>query len=102
MKPKSVIGRMQYRRQVGNTLAGRKDLIVVKGMKYSAEESHAKDLQDSELNKDVGFPCLHYSVSEGAGTLKVEILKKVSGDYRVGIRTIDDTANSGEDYEEID
>ncbi len=72
---------MQYRRQVGDALSGRKDLVVVKGMKYSAEEKHAKDLKQNELNKNVGFPCLHYSVSEGAGALKVEIKKKIKGDY---------------------
>lgn len=71
-------------------------------MKYSAEEKHAKELKAAELNKSVGFPCLHYSVSEGAGVLKVEIVKKLSGSYKVGVRTVDDTANAGEDYEEID
>lgn len=102
MTPQSVISRMQYRRQVGNQLSGRKDLIVVKGMKYMNEEAYAKELKSSELNKNCGFPCLHYSVSEGAGTLKVEVVKKCSGSLRVGVKTVDDTANAGEDYKEIE
>ena len=101
-KPASVIPRMKYRRKVGDALSGRKDLVVVKGMVYSAEERMAKDLKDHMLNKEVGFKCLHYSVTEGAGTLKVDIVKRVSGEYSVGVRTVDDTANAGEDYKAID
>jgi hypothetical protein len=32
--------------------------------------------QDHELNPDIGFKCLHYSVTESAGKIKVIIMKK--------------------------
>jgi len=77
MTPSSVIGRMKYQRKIGNAITGKKDLVVVKGLKYTAEEKMAKDLDTKHLNKEIGFPCLHYSVSEGAGVLKVEIVNQV-------------------------
>lgn len=102
MTPSSVVGRMKYRRKIGNALTGKKDLVVVKGLKYTAEEKMAKDMETKDLNPDVGFPCLHYSVSEGAGVLKVEIIKKNTKSMKLGIRTLDDTATGEEDYEKID
>lgn len=62
----------------------------------------AKDLKDHQLNREVGFKCLHYSVTEGAGTLKVDIVKRSKDELKVGVRTIDDTANAGEDYKAVD
>ena len=101
-KPASVVPRIQYRLQVGNALTGKKDLVVYKGMVYSAEEKMAKDMKGLHRNKHVGFKCLHYSVTEGAGTLKVEILHHSKEAFSCGIRTKDDTANAGEDYEAVD
>jgi hypothetical protein len=34
LAPKSILPRIQYRKQFGNALAGRKDIVVVKGMKH--------------------------------------------------------------------
>ncbi len=41
-------------------------------------------------------------MTEGAGTLKVDILHHDKEEFSCGIRTVDDTANAGEDYEAVD
>lgn len=56
-----------------------------------------------EENPKVAFKCLHYSVTESAGTVKITILKKEKGvQQRVGVRTIEGTAKNERDYDEID
>ena len=102
IEPKSVIGRMKYRRIIGNALSGRKPFVVVKGMKKQVENQHVGDLKKSELNPYVGFKCLHYSVTEGAGFLEVTIYKKTPDALEIGVRTLDDTACAPDDYHSID
>ena len=48
------------------------------------------------------FPCLHYSVSEGAGMLRVKIQNKSGNKFSVGVRTVDAEATSPKDYIAID
>ena len=102
IEPKSVIGRMKYRRVVGNQLSGRKPFVVVKGMKKQTENEFATTLKKADLNPYVGFKCLHYSVTEGAGYLNVMIYKKTQDTLEIGVRTIDDTAVAPDDYHHID
>jgi hypothetical protein len=98
-----VVGRIQYRKQFGDALAGRKDIVVIKGMKHQQEEVLAIDKHElHELNPNIGFKCLHYSVTESAGKLKVIIAKKKDEQMTVGVRTKDDTALEGEDYRKVD
>lgn len=102
MEPKSVIGRMKYRRVIGNHLSGRKPFVVVKGMKKQMENMQVGNLKKSELNPYVGFKCLHYSVTEGAGYLEVTVHKKTPDALEIGVRTLDDTACAPDDYHSID
>jgi len=54
----------------------------------------------TNLNENVGFKCLHYSVSESAGFLEVTIVKKNPNiDIEFGVRTVDDTAAHNVNYE---
>ena len=76
MKPQSVIGSIKYRRQIGDAITGRKDIVITKGTKFSQQEKHAKDIAKEDRNRYYGFPCLHYSVSEGAGHLEIEVANK--------------------------
>ena len=63
----------------------------------------ATDAQQKKYNLLVGFTCLHYSVSEAIGTLRVEILKKATGDdLKIGVRTRNGTAIAGSDFEMVD
>lgn len=110
LKPKSVVSeRLQYRKTLGNMISGRQKVAVVKGEKNIEELKSAEDMfQKHELNPKIGFRCLHYSVTESIGTLKVIIIKKdPEDDISVGVRTVDGTANAGVDddkgdYEAID
>jgi hypothetical protein len=45
---------------------------------------------------------LHYSVSESVGTLKVAIENKEGKKTSVRVKTIDDQALAGEDFEKVD
>ena len=110
LKPKSVVSeRLQYRKTLGNLISGRQKVAVVKGERNLDELRNAEDeFQKHELNPKVGFRCLHYSVTESIGTLRIVIVKKDPNDsVTVGVRTLDGTANAGVDdqvgdYEAID
>lgn len=103
LQPKSVVARISYRKKVGDSLSGRKDVVVIKGMKHCDEEVLATEKHETkDLNPNVGFKCLYYSVSESLGVLKAIVVKKTPDPISVGIRTIDDTALDGSDYRAID
>lgn len=96
-----MLSRMKYRRQVQNAFSGKRPAIA-KGEIMKAEHEHAEYIEDKFKNENYGFNCLHYSVSEASGSLKVMVLNKrgVSGSVRVV--TIDAEARAGEDYEKVD
>jgi solute carrier family 8 (sodium/calcium exchanger) len=103
LKPQSMIPRLQFRKQFANKISGRRDFVVVKGMKHQQEENLAKDMHAvGELNDKIGFKCLHYSVTESAGTIKVVVQKKVDEEIKFGARTKDDTASVESDYKAMD
>jgi hypothetical protein len=93
---------MKYRRVIGNQLSGKKAFIVVKGMKKQVENKLASSLKKADLNPYVGFKCLHYSVTEGAGHLEIIIYKKTNDALEIGCRTLDDTACAPDDYRTLD
>lgn len=44
-------------------------------------------------NEFVAFKCLHYSVTESAGSIDITITKKtMNSDYTFGVRTFEGTA----------
>lgn len=45
---------------------------------------------------------MHYSVSEGAGVIKVKILNKSKLACSVRVRSREDTATEDDDYEKVD
>ena len=53
-------------------------------------------------NENFGFKCLHYSVSEASGSLKIAIKNKRKVANTVRVCTIDAEAKAGEDYEKVD
>jgi len=95
-----VISRIKYRHQVGNMMTGKRP-VVAKGQVIKMEHSQAEDLHDNEKNEFFGFKCLHYSVSEASGSLRIMISNKKGGDAKVRVRTIDAEAIAGDDYEAV-
>lgn len=110
LKPKSVVAeRLQYRKSIGKLISGKKKVGVVKGEKNIEELKTAHDeFQKHELNPKIGFRCLHYSVTESSGVLRVIVLKKNPEEQvKFGVRTVDGTANAGVDddagdYQKVD
>jgi hypothetical protein len=66
------------------------------------ENKSASLLKDHQKNPTFGFSCLHYSVSEAAGALRIKILNKTKQPGVVGVRTLDGDALADEDYYAID
>lgn len=97
----SMIKRLKYRKSVGNLLSGKKR-IMAKGEIFKQEHAQAEFLDEALKNPKFGFKCLHYSVSEASGSLKVMILNKTGNVGQVRVVTIDAEAKAGDDYEGID
>ena len=65
-------------------------------------ENEKVEMTEAE-NPDFGFKCLHYSVTESAGTVEVTIKRKHLGAAdTVGVRTVDGTAVAPKDYGKTD
>ena len=53
-------------------------------------------------NHTIGFKCLHYSVTESSGEVKVTIVKKkANSEIHFALRTRDGSAVAGREYEAI-
>jgi len=95
----TLLERTKYRKQVA--ISGAKEAIA-KGAIIRKENKMADTLSEHERNKDFCFPCLHYSVSEGAGVLRVKIQNKNGIKKKIGVRTVDAEASSPKDYGAVD
>jgi len=96
-----MISRIKYRRQVGNMMTGKKEPIA-KGEILKLEHAQAEHLDEKEKNAYFGFKCLHYSVSEAAGKLRIYIINKKGTACRVRAATMDAEAQAGDDYDAVD
>ena len=95
-----MIKRIKYRHQVGNAMTGKKP-VVAKGEIIKLEHALASSLEDKDRSPYFGFRCLHYSVSEGSGKIRVYIENKKTEARTVIVKTIDAEATAGEDYEAV-
>ena len=96
-----MLSRIKYRKQVGNAMTGKRP-VIEKGEIFKAEHALAENLDEKSKNADFGFKCLHYSVSESSGSLRVIVVNKRKAAARVRVRTIDAEAVAGEDYGKVD
>jgi hypothetical protein len=62
----------------------------------------ADNIDENLKNENFGFNCLHYSVSEASGSLKIMVLNKKRIASEVRVYTIDAEAKAGDDYEKVD
>lgn len=92
-----MIERIGYRKKVA--LNGHKEAIE-KGAIIRTQNKMASEASDH--NPRFGFSCLHYSVSEGAGAIRIKVLNKTGKQGEVSVKSRDDTATGGEDYEVFD
>lgn len=96
-----MISRIKYRRQVGNMMTGKRE-IIAKGEILKQEHAHAENIEEKLKNENFGFICLHYSVSEASGSLRINIVNKKGVAGKVRVLTIDAEAFAGDDYEKVD
>mmetsp|Transcript_36487 Transcript_36487/g.56007 ORF Transcript_36487/g.56007 Transcript_36487/m.56007 type:complete len:222 (+) Transcript_36487:1124-1789(+) len=96
-----MINRIKYRRQVGSYMSGKRP-VIAKGEKVVQVLVHADHMDEKLKNEFFGFQCLHYSVSEASGSLQIHILNKKGMAGKVFVRTIDDQAKAGIDYEKVE
>lgn len=94
-----LIKRIQYRKQVG---IQQKKQVVAKGEIYKAEHVSADALDEVDKHPCFGFRCLHYSVSESSGTIRIHVVNKQKTAGAVRVVTIDKEAKAGDDYEKVD
>lgn len=66
------------------------------------ENAHATNLAAKDRNEHFGFRCLHYSVSEACESVKIAVLNKSETACKIRVRTVDDQAKAGEDFEALD
>jgi hypothetical protein len=77
-----------------------KDFVNLNGIKGQLEHNEVNAIEN--LNENVGFKCLHYSVTESNGKVELTILKHSQiGDVHFGVKTIDSSAKEGHDYEKF-
>lgn len=93
------IERIGYRKAVA---VNYKKEAIAKGQILRRENMKASVLKDEKKNPNYGFSCLHYSVSEAAGALKVNILNKSKQAGTVWVRTKEGDAQPDLDYKHID
>lgn len=96
----SMLARIKYRKQVQAQMTCKKP-AVAKGEIVKLEHAHAANLDKRDRNPEFGFKCLHYSVSEGSGSIRIYIENKKGLNKTIVVKTIDDQATGGEDYESI-
>jgi solute carrier family 8 (sodium/calcium exchanger) len=94
--------RIHFRRNFGRMLRVKDRQEVKKNEILFKQLKEVEQEQVKFLSPIVGFKCLHYSVSEGIGKINVKFINKTQKEMEIGIRTVDDTANAGSDYEAID
>ena len=82
-------------------MAGKRK-VIEKGEVMKQEHAHAEHIDEKEKHETFGFSCLHYSVSEASGSLRIVILNKKGSPGRVRVTTIDAEAIAGDDYEKVD
>ena len=95
----AVIERISHRKMVA---VNYKKEAIQKYQVVRRENKSASVLQDHEKNANFGFSCLHYSVSEAAGFLKIKILNKTKVAGVVHVRTVDGDAKADDDYKPLD
>ena len=97
----SLLSRIGYRKQVANSMTGKKP-VVAKGEILKVEHAHSSHLEEKDKNPFYGFKCLHYSVSEASGSLKIFIENKSGKIGEVMVKTVNAEATAGEDFEAVD
>lgn len=99
-EPDIDIQQIRYKRAFGRVLGAKRDFVIIKNQEGQAEHKLEGENQ-LDFNDKIGFKCLHYSVAEASGTVKVTIVNKEDSARKVGVRTVSDTALENDDFKPI-
>ena len=88
----ALIERITHRKAVA--VSYRKEAIA-KYQVLRRENKMASTLLDHQCNASFGFSCLHYSVSEAAGSIKIKVLNKTKKPGKVRVCIVDGDALAG-------
>ena len=98
LQPNSLLDRFIAKKQSG--LSTNKEFLEIKGSKGMDGQMQTIGISAAIKNELIGFKCLHYSVTESNGFVEITVVKKNSNDeFTFGIRTIEDTAKMGSEFE---
>ena len=91
LQPNSLLERFAAKK--ANGVSQNREFLELKGAKGQIED---KSRKAAVMNDQIGFKCLHYSVTESSGTVEVTVVKKhIDNDVTFGIRTAEDKAEGG-------
>lgn len=93
----NLIERIAFRKQTGASAGN--NFLKMKGVRVQTEQE--VDNRAGDLNPEIGFKSLSYSVTESSKFVEITILKKVHAAISFVIKTMDDTAKAPDDYEAV-
>lgn len=99
LKHNTLLERFAYRKHAGLPV-NNKEFIKLKGSKGQLEGQDGRVVQVA--NEQVGFKCLHYSVTESNGKVEITIVKKVAIELQFGYRTIEGSAKKDRDFKAVE
>jgi hypothetical protein len=100
-EPDNEIQQIRFKRAFGKILGAKRDFVIMKGQ-IGQSEHILENHEHLIMNEEIGFKCLHYSVSEASKKVTVTIENKLQKVQTVGVKTIADTALDNEDFIPID
>jgi hypothetical protein len=84
-------------------MTNRKDFMKLKGSKGQIAHDEANNQKVEARNPNIGFKCMHYSVTESNGTVDIWVQKhQTQNDMIIGYRTVPDTAIHPKDYTHVE
>jgi hypothetical protein len=95
----SLLPKAKYKAEFHKALTGKRAVVQIeKHEKFILQHAKASNIDDDLKNDKFGFVCLHYSVSESIGKVKIEILNKQRINAELLVKSFDGDACAGEDY----
>jgi len=97
LQPDTLLERFEAKRAAG--ISNNKEFLDIKGTEGLKGQMAAIGVAAEIKNENIGFKCMHYSVTESNGFVEITVVKRVTSDFTFGIRTVEDTAKMGSEFE---
>lgn len=97
LNPVNPLERIAFRKKVAKTTTNRLEFVKI-GRSVSAQIIEEKEVNE-RTNLRIGFMHDTYSVNDSTGIVTITVEKKIPEDINVVLRTVNDTAFEGVDFE---